>query len=144
VNPDGPWGEVAALDGDRLLALAGRWILPACQLLFFESPEEAARRIATEQLRRADVKIPAPQVFSESYARGSGRTGDPHWDLHFIFKTDWPGGDLSDSLGTLWSELAFVPVKTTPLSAFGRGHGDILSLAGIPPRASESDEESSR
>jgi hypothetical protein len=134
VNPKGPWAEVGALDDDRLRALSDRWILPASQLLFFESPEESARRIATEQLRRDDIKLPAPLVFSESYVRGRGTSADPHWDLHFVFKSEWPGGDLSESLGSLWSELAFVPVKSTPTTAFGRAHGDILALAGTAPR----------
>lgn len=136
---DPAWTEIGSLEGERLRSMADRWMLPASQLLFFESPEEAARRIAAEQLRRPDLSLPAPRIFSEAYSRPGGPAHDPHWDLHFVFRAEWPGGELAASRGSLWRELAFVDVTRTSATAFGRGHGDVLALAGLPPMRGEPD-----
>jgi len=133
VNPSGPWWEVAALDEKRVAGLGDRWVLPATQLLLFEGPQQAALRIASEMLGRPTLNVGLPRVFSEAYVRGSA-SPDPHWDLQFVFSAPWPGGPLEPSRGQLWSELRFVDVERTPAAAFGRGHGDVLALVGLPPR----------
>jgi hypothetical protein len=135
VDPAGPWGHVAALDPARLRALAQQWILPASQLLFFEAPDAAVRRVAAEQLGRPDLEPGSPAVFSEAYPRPGGSARDPHWDLHFVYRTDWPGGGIDEARGRLWQELAFVDPGTLAPNQFGRGHGDILALIGQPPKA---------
>lgn len=132
VNASGPWWEVAALDEKRVAGLVDRWVLPATQLLLFESPQAAALRIATEMLGRPSLNVGLPRVFSEAYARGPG-PADPHWDLQFVFSAPWPGGPLEPSKGKLWSELNFVDIEKTSASSFGRGHGDVLGLVGLPP-----------
>jgi hypothetical protein len=137
IDPAGPWAEVAALDATRVSGIGDRWVLPATQLLMFESPAEAAARIARELLGRQDLALGSPAIYSEAYGR-SGGPADPHWDLQFVFTADWPGGSPDASRGKLWKELRFVDVGTAPLAAFGRGHGDVLALAGYPPRSSPS------
>jgi hypothetical protein len=133
MDPKGPWSETAAVDPERIATFEGRWVLPACQLLFFEDPAVAARRIASEQLGLTHLGIAPPQAFSEAYGRGAGAAGDPHWDLHFVSRAEWPGGDPAGSRGHLWQELRFVDVPTTPRASFARGHGDVLALAGLTP-----------
>ena len=133
MDPKGPWSETAAVDPERIATFQGRWVLPACQLLFFEDPTAAARRIASEQLGLPTLGIAPPQVFSEAYGREAGGSRDPHWDFHFVSRAEWPGGDPARSRGRLWQELQFVDVSRTPRSSFARGHGDILALAGLTP-----------
>lgn len=132
VNPSGPWWEVAAIDEERLRSLGERWVLPATHLLLFEGPQEAARRIATEMLGRPTLNVGLPRVFSESYGRGEAGV-DPHWDLQFVFSAPWTGPPPEEAKGALWKELRFVDVEKTPASSFGRGHGDVLALAGLAP-----------
>ena len=131
-RPDGPWERVACLDAERLRTLGDRWVLPATQLLLFEGPDQAARRIAEEMLGDPDLAVGSPAVYSEAYPRPLGRR-DPHWDLHFVYTIPWPDGRPIPSVGALWRELRFVPVGETPADAFGRGHGDVLALTGRPP-----------
>jgi hypothetical protein len=130
MDPTGPWAEVAALDAERVAAFQDGWVLPASQLLFFEDPTTAARRIGTEQLGLSSFEVGTPQVFSDSYMRGGKGTPDPHWDFHFVFRAEWPGGEVEAARGRLWKELKFVDWKRTPAVAFARGHADILALAG--------------
>jgi len=133
MDPTGPWSETAAVDPERIATFQGRWVLPACQLLFFEDPTAAARRIASEQLGLPLLPIAPPQVFSEAYGRETSGSRDPHWDFHFVSRAEWPGGDPAGSRGRLWKELKFVDAPETPRSSFARGHGDILALAGLTP-----------
>jgi len=137
--PDGPWEEAAGLDTVRLAGIGDRWVLPASQLLLFEGPAEAAERLARELLGRPDLRPGAPRIFSEAYSRPATardrgtNTQDPHWDLHFVFPTTWPGGSLDDSRGRLWRELRFLDMGATASTSIGRGHGDVLALAGVAP-----------
>jgi len=121
------------MDAERARAIGDRWVLPASQLAFFESPSDAARRIAREMLGWREPPLGEPQVFSEAYPRDSG-SQDPHWDLHFLFRTVWPGTSLTAARGRLWKELRFVRPVELSSAEFGRGHGDVLALAGLPPR----------
>jgi hypothetical protein len=134
IDPNGPWENVAAIDRQRLARIADRWVLPATQLLLFESPQEAAQRISAETLGRRDLRFGAPQLFSEAYRR-EGPHHDPHWDLHLVYVADWTGAAPEGACGPLWKDLRFVDVVATPAVAFGRGHGDVLALVGLPPRA---------
>jgi len=134
LDPGGPWIRAAALGPERVARIGDRWVLPATQLLLFEGPDEAARRIATELLGRPDLRLAGPRVFSEAYARPGGPS-DPHWDLQFVYDGEWPAGSPPPERGNLWRELQFVDVARTPTGAFGRAHGDVLALAGLPPRS---------
>lgn len=132
VNPDAEWGELGALSKDRLGRISGKWMLPSSHLLLFESPADAAMRIAHEQLEMKSVEpARAPMVFSEAYAR-PGSTGDPHWDLHFVYNIEWPGAPPTSSH---WSALEFKEVAKTHRTDFARAHDEILDMIGLHPTA---------
>jgi ADP-ribose pyrophosphatase YjhB (NUDIX family) len=134
VRPEGPWNRVACMNAEGLARVGDRWLLPATQLLLFEGPDEAARRIAQEMIGRQDLPFGSPAVYSEAYPRPLGRD-DRHWDLHFVYTVPWPDGRSPPSPNPLWRELRFVDVGQTPADAFGRGHGDVLALTGRVPRS---------
>jgi 8-oxo-dGTP pyrophosphatase MutT (NUDIX family) len=129
VAPDPRWEEVGGLDRSRLERIGERWMLPSRQLLLFESPEEAARRIGEEQLGIELGPMPPPQVFSEVYTRPGSAEADPHWDLHFVFRVSGP---LAPRGSGLWRQLSYVSLPETPATAFARGHGDVLALLTLP------------
>jgi hypothetical protein len=131
VDPSGPWEELASLGPDRVGPLVDRWMLPASQLLLFESPDDAAQRVAREQLELDLVQLPSPRVFSETQTRVGAAGKDPHWDLHFIYEIAWPKG--RPPRARPWKDLSFRTVNDTPRSTFGRGHGDVLELIGLSP-----------
>ena len=129
VDPAAPWAEIAALGPDRIARLTDRWLLPASQLLLLESPDEAAIRVAREQLGFDLADLPTPRVFSETYARPGSEGKDPHWDLQFVYDLVWP--ESRPPRASPWKELALVDVARTPRAAFGRGHADVLELVGV-------------
>jgi hypothetical protein len=132
LDPTAPWFELGSLAADRLGAIGERWMLPASQLLFFEGPDEAARRVAREQLETELPSLPNPRIVSESYARPGSKAVDPHWDLQFIYRTTWPHDRPPKARA--WKELDFVDSSTVRRGDIARGHGDILELAGLPLR----------
>jgi hypothetical protein len=131
IDPAAPWDELSALGPDRVARLVNQWMLPASQLLLFESPDDAARRVAREQLEWELTELPRPRVFSETAARLGAEGKDPHWDLHLVYDIPWPTS--RPVRARPWKELAFLAVSDTPRAAFGRGHGDVLALVGFPP-----------
>jgi hypothetical protein len=130
IATDPRWEEAGGLDPDRVHRVGDRWMLPSRQLELFESPDDAARKIAEDQLGVSLPGLPAPRVVSEQYTRPTGTGPDPHWDLHFLYLLPGPSEPPSSEL---WTELRYLPVTTTPRSSFGRGHGDILELVGHTP-----------
>ena len=125
-DPSGPWAAIGAM-GRRRVEAIDAWMLPSCHLMLFEGPREAAGRIAREQLGLERVALHGPEVFSEAYHRGGARR-DPHWDLQFLFR-----GTLGPTppSAPAWTELAFIDARALPETAFARGQGDILRLAGL-------------
>lgn len=125
-----PWAEIGTLGPDHLESLQDRWVLPACHLIEFEAPRAAADRVAREQLGIDHLELRGPEVFSESYpSRLDPETGT-HWDLHFLFRADWPRGREMVSPG--FKELRLIDTRLLAAPQLGRGHGDILILAGYP------------
>jgi len=131
-DPTADWFTIGSLSPERIGAIANRWMLPSSQLLFFEGPDEAARRVLREQLESELPHLPPPRIVSEAYRRAGSTARDPHWDLQFIYRLAWPE-DRAPS-ARAWKELAFVDVASVPRDQIGRGHGDILELAGLPPK----------
>jgi 8-oxo-dGTP pyrophosphatase MutT (NUDIX family) len=129
VAPDPRWEEVGGLDQSRIDRIGDRWMLPSRQLLLFESPEEAARRIGEEQLGIEVGPLPSPQVFSEVYVRPGSTEVDPHWDVHFVFRVSGP---LAPRSSGLWRQLSYISLTETPRTAYARGHGDVLALLTLP------------
>jgi hypothetical protein len=126
VDPTADWARLGSLQGDRLRKTADRWMLPSSHLLEFEGPNEAARRIVTEQLERPDLPLDPPEVVSDVYRR-PGATA-PHWDLDFLVRTRWPEG--VPLAARPWRDLEFVdPARLSP-SDVARSHDDVLRFAG--------------
>jgi hypothetical protein len=132
LDPSAPWSEIGALDPARASALGDRWMLPSSQLLFFESPEDAARRILEEQLASPPIPLRGPAVFSEAYRRAGSPAADPHWDFHFIFRGRWPSS--TPPRAPAWRQLEFVEVGRTDPTEIARSQGDVLALLGLTPR----------
>jgi hypothetical protein len=124
------WARLGALPPDRAEAAGEGWMLPSSHLQLFEDPDGAARRILNEQLGIGDGRLGPVRVLSESYGRKE--SGDPHWDLHFLFEGPWPAGRPLSA--PAWRKLALLDLSTTSPAAFVRGHADILALAGTPAR----------
>jgi len=132
LDPAGPWWEVGALDPTRLGRIGERWMLPSCQLLLFEAPAEAARQILKEQLGSGLIPLVGPTVFSDPAERPRATGGDPHWDVHFVFRGRWSSSTPPHA--PAWKHLEFVDVSRTRRGDIARGQGDVLELVGFPPK----------
>jgi hypothetical protein len=137
IDPSAPWSEIGALDPARAAAMGDRWMLPSSQLVFFESPEDAARRILKEQLASPPMPLDGPAVFSEAYRRPGTAATDPHWDFHFVFRGRWPSS--TPPRAPAWRHLEFVDVGTTDPAEIARNQGDVLALVGLAPRSEVGD-----
>ncbi len=133
LDPGAAWSELGALEPARVAQVGDRWMLPSSQLLLFESPDEAARRIVREQLAARPIPLEGPSVFSEAYRRPGSTANDPHWDLQFVYRGRWPT-DRPPRV-PVWKELAFLEVAGLDPGQIARNQGDVLALAGLPPRA---------
>jgi ADP-ribose pyrophosphatase YjhB (NUDIX family) len=107
-------------------ASSGKWMLPASHLKYGEKPDDAAKRILTEQLGLGNVKLAFGQVQSHL----SGDPNDPdsaHWDICFIYE----GRVKGEVPRPEWfSELTFLKPKNVSAQDFTRGHGDVLKELG--------------
>ncbi|MFY9716544.1 MAG: hypothetical protein WAK40_01215 [Thermoplasmata archaeon] len=128
LDPSADWATIGGLDPGRVAQVGNRWMLPSSQLLFFESPTEAAGRIAREQLGVPLPGLTGPVTFSEAYRR-PGSAGDPHWDLHFVYEARWPTARFPAARP--FAELAFVEAARTSRTEIARSQADILALVGL-------------
>ena len=131
LDPNAPWSWIGALGPARLAGIGEGWMLPSSQLLLFESPEEAVRRIAREQLETALPAIETSGFFSEAYPSRAHPEGDPHWDFHFVFQARWPSAKPPRAYP--WKELAFVDLDRLGREEIARSQADVLELAGLAP-----------
>lgn len=129
VNPAADWGQLGALDPDRLAAWKDRWMLPSSHLIQLEGPTAAAHRIVGELTGLTLPTLDGPIVTSEVYApqRHPGR--GEHWDLEFIYTATAPAGALRPP--PAWTELRFVETRALTPATMARAHEDILAHAGI-------------
>ena len=132
VDPNAPWWDIGALDSKRLGDVGDRWMLPGCQLLMFESPADATRRILKEQLETGGLPLEGPQTFSDPSRRPGTSTRDPHWDFHFVYRGRWPS-ETPPRAGA-WKRLEFVEVARTSRNDIARLQGDVLELVGLRPQ----------
>ena len=132
IDPSAPWLEIGALDPKRAASVAPLWMLPSCQLLLFEDPAEAARRILKEQLESGPLPLERPFVFSDPSVRPGAPGKDPHWDFHFVYRVRW--GSSSPPRAPAWKHLEFVEVARVRRSEIARDQGDVLELVGLRPR----------
>lgn len=125
-----PWAEIGNLEPKPLEGLQDRWLLPASHLIEFENPRAAAERVVREQLAVEGLELRGPEVFTESYASRVDPDAGTHWDFDFLFRADWPRGKELSS--PAFKELRMIDTRLMAAPNLGRGHGDILILAGYP------------
>jgi ADP-ribose pyrophosphatase YjhB (NUDIX family) len=130
INPKGPWAHIGGLDAARAQQWSGGWMIPSSQLLYYESFEESARRIAREQLGLELGALPAPLLMSDSDQRPTAAKGDLHWDIGFVYVIDSPSQTAPSH--PAWTDLRFVEVAKTARREYVRSHQDVLRLAGMP------------
>lgn len=120
INPDAPWDKIGALDPGRVLNFQKGLMLPSSHLIYGESPQNAALRIAQDQLGVKDLELSGPLVFSEVYR------ADSHWDLEFLFL----GKREEAPSTTMWKQLEFMDVTKLKREDLVREQADILAHAG--------------
>lgn len=130
LNPAARWDHLGALDPERVQVHGRGWMLPSSHLIYRESPQEAARRIAREQLGVDDLEITGPTVNSESYAPRRFPDRPQHWDLEFLFRAPWPP-DERPPRSEAWSLLDFVDTRRLARAEVARSREDILEAAGF-------------
>jgi hypothetical protein len=129
LNPEGPWAHIGALDPTRAKQWSAGWMLPSSQLMYYETPEHSARRIAQEQLGIELGELPAPALMSDSEQRPAAAEGDLHWDIGFVYVLD--GFSESPPRHPAWSELKFIDVASLARRDLVRSQGDVIRLAGL-------------
>lgn len=135
LNPEAPWDHIGALDKARVEIHSKGWMLPSSHLMIHESPQEAAARIAREQLGFQYLNLSEPKVVSEVYATRFGGSSK-HWDFEFIFLGTLDRNSVKKT--DAWKDLEFIDLVTVDPSSIARLHGDILESAGLKARAGNS------
>jgi hypothetical protein len=132
IDPDAGWDEIGGMYRARIEQMGDRWMLPCRQLFLFEGPDTAARWILKTQL---DVEIPTlgtPSIHSEAWKRPRPVGTGLHWDLSFLYRATWPKGHPVRA--GPWRELRFMQPGALDPAEVGRGHLDVLALAGYRVR----------
>jgi ADP-ribose pyrophosphatase YjhB (NUDIX family) len=107
-------------------AASGKWILPASHLKYGEKPDDAAKRVLTEQLGLGGVKLKFGEV--QSHLSGDPKDSDnAHWDICFVYE-----GEVTRAVPKpeWFSELEFIKASKLSVDDFTRGHGDVLKELG--------------
>ncbi|HLY77233.1 MAG TPA: hypothetical protein VKT21_05060, partial [Thermoplasmata archaeon] len=130
INPDGPWGRIGGMDASRAKQWSSGWMPPSSQLLYYETPDASARRIAREQVGIELKTLPSALLMSDSDQRPTAAKGNLHWDIGFVYVLD--GTPTPPPRHPAWAELRFQAVSTIPRRDFVRAHQDVLHLAGMP------------
>ncbi len=129
IDPKAPWGELGAADAGRIGPWSKGWMLPSSQLIFYETPADAARRIAREQLGLSIGDLPTAALMSDAYERNAS-AGDKHWDIGFVYVLD--GQPEAPPRHSAWTDLRYIEVAREPPTAFVRYQEDVLRLVGMP------------
>jgi ADP-ribose pyrophosphatase YjhB (NUDIX family) len=130
LNPAAPWDHIGALDEKRIEIHGKGWMLPSSHLMIGESPQEAAKRIAKEQLGLEALNVVGePRVVSEVSTPRWFPDLPNHWDIEFIFLGSLEKNEIGNS--SAWNDLRFINPSTTKRSEIARSHEDILESAGF-------------
>ena len=127
IDPYASWDHIGALDPKRIEIHSKGWMLPSSHLIVHESPQEAARRIANEQLELREIEISEPKVVSEVYPPKFFPDFKDHWDLEFIFRSV---SSVVPSRTAAFRELKFIEPERTKKSEIARSHEDVLGSLG--------------
>lgn len=124
------WATLDAVQAKGSAFQGERWVLPASHLVVAESPDAAARRIATEQLGGRLRGLTPWRVLSFAGPLAS-RDEATHWDLCFVYQAEV---ELAET-PPWFAELRRVPLETLRPEAFARGHGEVLEALHLlePP-----------
>jgi len=108
-------------------AASNKWLLPASHLKYGEKPEDAAKRILTEQVQLKNARLKLREVQSH-LAEDPNDPDAAHWDICFVYE-----GTVRGKVKTpeWFSELRFVKPKELSSEDFTRGHGDVLKESKI-------------
>jgi ADP-ribose pyrophosphatase YjhB (NUDIX family) len=129
LNPKAAWDHIGALDQSRIETHSKGWMLPSCHLMIHESPQEAALRIAREQLGVDSLELSQPKVVSEAYVPKRFQNVATHWDIEFIFQGLLEKGKLRNV--DAWIDIRFVNPSFEKRSSIARSHDDILESVGF-------------
>src|SRR2546428_12572008 len=129
MNPKARRDHIGALDPSRVEAHSHGWMLPSSHLIFRESPDDAARRIAREQLELPDLALSGPNVVSEVYTPRRFPGNPPHSGIEFLVRGQLAAADAPHP--TAWEELAFVDLRRMSKSEIARSHEDVIESAGL-------------
>ena len=116
-------------------ASSGKLLIPGSHLAWYESPEDAARRVLKEQVmlplaERNAVRL--KEVQSHMGGDPSSETEPPHWDICFVYETNVLAKSARKLASPEWFEgFGFVPAAKLKADDFTRGHGDVLEQAGV-------------
>jgi len=125
-NPE-RWSKNWGLDLAHPERWRDRWQIPAAFLEIGDHPNQTAERILREQLERKEFKISEPKFFV-SGGESSVRPGTIHNDLFFVYEMQYPDELVQPEC---FSELHFVKRPKLSELNFGRGHDEVLRLAGV-------------
>jgi len=120
LNREAQWDHIGALFPEMVERCSKGWMLPSSQLIFGESPQQAAQRILKEQLGLQNLKLEESGVFSEVYGPLN------HWDVEFLFSGETDHAPTHSA----WKELEFVDLTKTTKDQMTRFHEDILDHVG--------------
>lgn len=129
LNPSAPWDHLGGLGADRVEAHRHGWMIPSSQLIFGESPQDAATRILREQLAGVTAHLLPPTIVSEVYSAKRFPQTREHWDLEFLYRGEVLGALPLPS--TAWNELTFLDPRDHPRGDFARSHEEVLESAGF-------------
>ena len=129
MNREAPWDHIGALDPKRVEEHSRGWMLPSSHLIFQESPDDAAQRIAKEQLDLPNLRLSDPKVVSEVYSPRRFPAVAHHWDVEFLFRGEMAAAEVRHPAA--WKELAFVDLRRTSKSEIARSHEDVIESAGL-------------
>jgi ADP-ribose pyrophosphatase YjhB (NUDIX family) len=129
LNQDAPWDHIGALIKSMREDYSKGWMIPSSHLLYGESPLEAAKRIAREQLEvdPATLGLTSPKVDSEVYASKRHPERKNHWDMEFLFEGKASRSDVLNKAPRAWRMLDFVDIDKVNKSEIVRSHEDILA-----------------
>ena len=129
LDPSENWDHIGALTRNRKEEHSKGWMLPSCHVIYGESPSDAAKRIAVEQLGIASeqVGLSGPRDYSEVYGSKINPDAKEHWDLEFLFEGRLGPKKLSENRSKAWKDLDFVDIDSVDKNEIARSHGDILA-----------------
>ena len=127
------WRRIGAISRDRVEKMQDLWLLPGRHLFLYEDPKAAVATILWEQLGLENHPLRGLEAISESWEPPHAAGHGSHWDISFIYRGEWPMGRQLHAAP--WRELAFKNPLILDPAQVGRGHLDVLAMAGftVPP-----------